>query len=159
MPTMVTVDSRPWSLRLGAPMQLPQTKFILIGGGMILSMALLIFVGTQGSGVGYYMTVAEFLEAPGQTRAGLRVNGKVVHGTIERHDTGEDVGFRMTDGQATLAVHYKGIIPDTFVDGADVVVEGRLLPDGIFAAHTLLAKCPSKYESADDYPAETSSSD
>ncbi len=69
-------------------MQLPQTKFILIGGGMILSMALLIFVGTQGSGVGYYMTVAEFLEAPDQVRSGLRVNGKVVHGTIERRNIG-----------------------------------------------------------------------
>jgi cytochrome c-type biogenesis protein CcmE len=140
-------------------MQLPQTKFILIGGGVILSMALLIFVGTQGSGVGYYMTVAEFMEAPDQTRSGLRVNGKVVHGTIERHDTGEDVGFSMTDGQATLAVYYRGIIPDTFVDGADVVVEGRLQSDGVFAAHVLLAKCPSKYESADAYPTETASSD
>jgi cytochrome c-type biogenesis protein CcmE len=136
----------------GASMQLPQTKFILIGGGVILSMALLVVVGTQGSGVGYYMTVAEFMDAPGDIRAGLRVNGKVVHGTIERHDTGEDVDFSMTDGQATLAVYYRGIIPDTFVDGADVVVEGQLQTDGIFAAHTLLAKCPSKYESADTYP-------
>ena len=133
-------------------MRLPQTKFILIGGGVLLSMALLVVVGTQGSGVGYYMTVAEFLEAPNDTRNGLRVNGKVVHGTIDRLNTGEDVGFSMTDGEATLAVYYRGIIPDTFVDGADVVVEGQLQPDGVFAAHTLLAKCPSKYESADTYP-------
>ncbi|NIV47932.1 MAG: hypothetical protein GWN46_14570, partial [Gammaproteobacteria bacterium] len=55
------------------------------------------------------------------------------------------------DGAATLAVHYHGIIPDTFVDGADVVVEGQLQSDGVFSAHTLLAKCPSKYESADEY--------
>ncbi len=133
-------------------MQFPQTKFVLIGAGVILSMVLLVVVGTQGSGVGYYMTVAEFLDAPGDTRLGLRVNGKVVHGTIKRQATGEDVGFEMTDGMATLAVYYRGIIPDTFVDGADVVVEGRLQPDGVFAAHTLLAKCPSKYESADEYP-------
>ena len=32
---------------------------------------------------------------------------------------------------------------------ADVVVEGRLETGGAFHAHTLLAKCPSKYESAD----------
>jgi cytochrome c-type biogenesis protein CcmE len=133
-------------------MRLPQTKFILIGAGVLLSMLLLIVVGSQGSGVGYYMTVAEFLEIPGETRSGLRVNGKVVHGTIERHNTGEDVDFSMTDGQATLAVYYRGIIPDTFVDGADVVVEGQIQTDGVFAAHTLLAKCPSKYESADTYP-------
>ncbi len=132
-------------------MQLPQTKFVVIGTGVVLSMALLVFVGTQGSGMGYYMTVSEFLADPDAAVTGLRVNGKVVDGTIERHATGEDVAFRMTDGAATLAVYYKGIIPDTFVDGADVVVEGRLQPDGVFAAHNLLAKCPSKYESADEY--------
>jgi cytochrome c-type biogenesis protein CcmE len=114
-------------------------------------MVLLVVVGTQGSGVGYYMTVTEFLDTEDQTRLGLRVNGKVVHGTISREDTGEDVGFEMTDGGAVLAVRYHGIIPDTFVDGADVVVEGALENDGTFSAHMLLAKCPSKYESADEY--------
>ena len=135
-------------------MQLPQAKFLFIGGGVLLSMVLLIVVGTQGSGVGYYMTVGEFLESSGELRNGLRVNGKVVHGSIDRYDTGEDVGFVMTDGDATLAVYYRGIIPDTFVDGADVVVEGQLQDDGVFAAHNLLAKCPSKYESADAYGEE-----
>ena len=53
------------------------------------------------------------------------------------------------DGGATLPVDFAGIIPDTFVDDADVVVEGNRRADGIFAATTLLAKCPSKYESAD----------
>jgi len=132
-------------------MQRPNLKFFLIGAGVVASMALLVVVGTQGSGVGYYMTVSEFLVTEDQTRLGLRVNGKVVHGTIVRQDTGEDVGFEMTDGDAVLAVDYHGIIPDTFVDGADVVVEGSLENDGTFAAHTLLAKCPSKYESADEY--------
>ena len=132
-------------------MQCPSLKFFLIGAGVVASMALLIIVGTQGSGVGYYMTVSEFLVAEDQTRLGLRVNGKVVHGTISREDSGEDVGFDMTDGGAVLVVRYHGIIPDTFVDGADVVVEGALENDGVFAAHMLLAKCPSKYESADEY--------
>lgn len=130
----------------------PQLKFVLIGVGVIASMALLIFVGTQGSGVGYYMSVSEFLAAEDTSRLGLRVNGKVVHGTIERQDTGQDVRFQMTEGGAILAVNYHGIVPDTFVDGADVVVEGALQTSGTFSAHTLLAKCPSKYESADEYP-------
>jgi cytochrome c-type biogenesis protein CcmE len=142
-----------------ATMRLPQTKYILIAAGVLLSMAVLIVIGTQGSGVGYYMSVSEFLAAPDLGRSGLRVNGKVIEGTIERANTGEDVEFQMTDGSASLAVNYHGIIPDTFVDGADVVVEGRLQSDGVFAAHTLLAKCPSKYESADAYPTETASSD
>jgi cytochrome c-type biogenesis protein CcmE len=73
----------------------------------------------------------------------------VADGTIVRMPTGQDVTFVVTDGDATLPVRYHGIIPDTFVDGADVVVEGQLTGDGTFEAHTLLAKCPSKYEAAD----------
>lgn len=131
-------------------MRRPQLKFLIIGGGVLLSMALLIVVGTQGSGVGYYMTVSEYLADPSQAVNGLRVNGKVIHGTIVRETSGEDVSFEMSDGEASLAVAYHGIIPDTFVDGADVVVEGTL-QEGVFTAHTLLAKCPSKYEAADEY--------
>ncbi len=66
-----------------------------------------------------------------------------------REPSGQDVTFVVTDGTASLPVNYHGIIPDTFVDGADVVVEGRLGEDGTFVAHTMLAKCPSKYEAAD----------
>ena len=40
------------------------------------------------------------------------------------------------------------MIPDTFTDSADVVVDGRLGPDGTFRATTLLAKCASRYENA-----------
>ncbi len=32
----------------------------------------------------------------------------------------------MTDGAQTYAVAYRGIAPDTFTDGVDVVVEGKL---------------------------------
>ena len=80
---------------------------------------------------------------------GFRINGKVTEGSIVRLASGQDVSFVVSDGANDLSVRYHGIIPDTFVDGADVVVEGRLGDDGTFDAHTLLAKCPSKYEAAD----------
>ena len=41
---------------------------------------------------------------------------------------------------------YAGIVPDTFRDEADVVLEGEVGSNGLFRAETLLAKCPSKYE-------------
>jgi cytochrome c-type biogenesis protein CcmE len=43
-------------------------------------------------------------------------------------------------------VVYRGIIPDTFSDSVEVVVEGRLDSNGVFQATTLLAKCASRYE-------------
>ena len=125
-------------------------KFLLLGLGVVLSMGFLVVVGVQQEGgLFYYLSVTEFLEAEGRETNGFRVNGKVTEGSIERRATGQDVAFVMTDGTSSLQVSYHGIIPDTFVDGADVVVEGRM--DGAtFQADLLLAKCPSKYESADD---------
>ena len=130
-------------------------KFILLGAGVALSMVFLIVIGmSETGGFVYYMTVEEFLEQSETTTRGFRVNGKVAEGSIERLPTGQDLKFVMTDGKRSLAVSYHGIIPDTFVDKADVVVEGRLQQDGTFVAHHLLAKCPSKYESADGYEGE-----
>lgn len=128
-------------------------KFVLIGFGVAATMAFLIFVAVAkpGGGMLYYRSVAEYLADPA-TDAHTRVNGKVLEGSIERLPTGQDVFFTMhdpVDAARTLRVEYRGIIPDTFVDRADVVVEGRLRTDGVFEASTLLAKCPSKYESAD----------
>jgi cytochrome c-type biogenesis protein CcmE len=58
--------------------------------------------------------------------------------------------LRVTDGATTFPVDYRGLAPDTFTDGVDVVVEGRLGRDGTFHATTLLAKCASRYENAPD---------
>jgi cytochrome c-type biogenesis protein CcmE len=39
-------------------------------------------------------------------------------------------------------------LPDTFKDGAQCLVEGKVQPDGRFVAETVQAKCASKYEAA-----------
>ena len=129
-----------------------RTKFILIGSGIAATMIFMLVVATQKSdgGFAYYVTVKEYTEK-GQPKGHFRVNGKVAAGTIERMKDGRQVKFAIKDkdGTATLPVDFSGIIPDTFVDDADVVVEGTRRGDGVFEATTLLAKCPSKYEAAD----------
>jgi cytochrome c-type biogenesis protein CcmE len=42
-------------------------------------------------------------------------------------------------------VAYRGILPDMFAAGREVVVEGRY-GDGALAARQILTSCPSKYE-------------
>jgi cytochrome c-type biogenesis protein CcmE len=127
-------------------------KFVALGVGVAATMAFLVGVAVSRSGSGglvYYVTVPEFLAQGSRTASNVRVNGKVVAGSIERLPTGQDVAFTMAGEGAEIRVAYHGIIPDTFVDGADVVVEGGLGDDGVFVASTLLAKCPSKYEAAE----------
>ena len=126
-------------------------KFVLIGIGMVASIGLLIYAGLGGDGYVYYKTVTEYLQTGVDSTDGFRVNGKVVEGSIERFPSGEDVRFVMSDGQTAMTVMYHGIIPDTFVDDADVVVKGALGQDEVFRATEMLAKCPSKYEAAEGY--------
>ena len=123
-------------------------KFLALATGIVATMVFILAVGIQG-GMVYYLTVSEFVEQGATAGDNFRINGKVQPGSIERLPGGSRVRFIMTEGAENLPVDYEGIIPDTFVDDADVVVHGALQADGIFRADELLAKCPSKYEAAD----------
>jgi cytochrome c-type biogenesis protein CcmE len=124
-------------------------KILIAVGLLVAGFAVLFGVGMQGSLV-YYLTVGEFLDQPARHDLGenFRINGNVVEGSIERPASRLGASFLMTDGTRELRVTYAKETPDTFVDGSEVVVEGALGADGVFVAHTLLAKCPSKYEAA-----------
>ena len=81
----------------------------------------------------------------------------VVPGTIEWDEYRHRPRFQITDGDRRLAVRYTGnsVLPDTFQDRAQVVLEGRFVPaQQRFEAEVVQAKCPSKYEgqSYDDHP-------
>lgn len=128
-----------------------QTKF-LIGGGLILAtVGYLMASGIKETGV-YYLTPSE-LAAKIRTdhsfyNVGMKMGARVVKGSIQRDVASQTITFRVTDGTESYPVIYRGLAPDTFTDEVDVVVEGRLQPDGTFRATTLLAKCGSRYEAA-----------
>jgi len=129
----------------------PRTKFIL-GGIVVLGTAGYLMAGSIRDTAVYFLTPEELHAkvAADSTmlETGVKVGARVVAGSVVRDSGGRQVSFQMTDGAATYAVEYRGIIPDTFSDSVDVVVEGRLGRDGVFRATTLLAKCASRYEAA-----------
>ena len=75
----------------------------------------------------------------------IRVGGLVEPHSLERQAGGQTVDFRITDGKTNILVVYTGALPDLFREGQGVVAEGRLRPDGVFAASTVLAKHDEKY--------------
>jgi cytochrome c-type biogenesis protein CcmE len=120
--------------------------FVIIAGGM-LALAAVSFK----QNLVYYMTVSEYLDRKGSLPPqGFRVNGKVAKGSIVRAAEGVGVTFAVTDGTRSMPVVYARELPDTFKEGAEVVVEGTADEAGAFHARTLLAKCPSKYEKLGD---------
>ena len=127
-----------------------RTKFIIGGSLVLATVGYLMASGIKETGV-YYLTPTE-LAARITTdhsfyNVGVKMGARVVKGSITRDVASQTITFRATDGAHSFPVVYRGLAPDTFTDEVDVVVEGRLQPDGTFRATTLLAKCGSRYES------------
>ncbi|HEX4171563.1 MAG TPA: cytochrome c maturation protein CcmE, partial [Acetobacteraceae bacterium] len=53
--------------------------------------------------------------------------------------------FRVSDGAASVAVTYVGILPDLFREGQGVVALGAMQPNGTFRASEVLAKHDETY--------------
>ena len=131
----------------------PRTKFLL-GGVLVLGTAGWLMASSIKDTAVYYLTPGELsaktVSDPTFYDTGVKLGARVVPGTIKREPGGKQVAFAISDGAKTYNVIYRGITPDTFTDGVDVVVEGRLDRAGTFHATTLLAKCASRYENAPD---------
>jgi cytochrome c-type biogenesis protein CcmE len=124
-----------------------QIKWIV--GGIIVAVAVgyLIFVAASGSAA-YYVTIAQLHER-GPSQRNVRVAGNVVGESIVWEPRDLRLEFDLVDESGRMSVVYKGSRPDMFRDEAELVVEGKLSPEGVFEARTLMLKCPSKYEEAD----------
>lgn len=128
----------------------PRIKFLIAAVLVAGTVGYLMASGIKDTGM-YFLTPTELAQRvtadPSFRNVGVKVGARVVHGTIQRDVATQTITFRVTDGTESFPVIYRGLAPDTFTDDVDVVVEGRLQPDGTFRATTLLAKCGSKYES------------
>jgi cytochrome c-type biogenesis protein CcmE len=133
--------------------RIPQVKFLVAGGLIIGTICLLMFSGIDDAMV-YYYTVSEVQTQGDQlVGKGIRISGHVQPGSIRKSPDGTVVDFEVFEkatGEA-ISVTYSVLIPDTFKDDAEVVVEGIYDSQSpSFGATTLLAKCPSKYEGRGD---------
>jgi len=73
----------------------------------------------------------------------FRLGGLVEEGSVKKAG-GAVTTFRVTDMNETVAVTYKGLLPDLFREGQGVVAEGRL-KRGVFQADEVLAKHDETY--------------
>src|SRR5204862_1576042 len=78
----------------------------------------------------------------------LDLHGFVVGTPLVRQSTLE-YRFEVQNNGHTVKASYTGVVPDTFKTGAEVVLKGRLGPDGFqVEPDGVMAKCPSRYTAA-----------
>ena len=96
----------------------------------------------------FFYTPTQVIVGDAPADARLRIGGLVEVGSVRREADGLGVHFTVTDGLRSLAVHYRGLLPDLFREGQGVVAQGRLGPHGTgmrFEADEVLAKHDENY--------------
>lgn len=122
---------------------------LAIGASVIIAaIGYLMFSGATGN-TAYYLTVPELHQQLARVQGtALRVSGKVTDDPIHWDVQSLSLAFTMGEGTARVPVRYKGVKPDMFQPGAEVIVEGQIGSDGVLTASNLMTSCPSKYEEA-----------
>ncbi len=106
-----------------------------------------LFYSTLAEGTEYYVHVDEVMTDPGAWQGKrLQLHGFVVDKSIFVKQETLEYRFQIRNKGSVVPASYTGIVPDTFKDGSEVVLKGRLEPNG-FAVEPngVMAKCPSKY--------------
>ena len=103
-----------------------------------------LLYSTLGESAQYYKHVDEVMVQPDAWYGKpLQVHGFAKN--IGRKRDSLEYRFEMHNNGHIVRASYTGIVPDTFKNDSEVVLEGTLSPDG-FHATGMTAKCPSKYE-------------
>lgn len=119
---------------------------LIVGGGLSY-----LLVSSAKDGLEYYKQVDEVAADPERwTGPNLKMGGHVRAGSIFNKPGTLEYVFTVEKDDAAIDVQYTGTVPDTFKEGSEVVVAGRLTPEGRFEAEEVVAKCPSKYEAEEE---------
>jgi cytochrome c-type biogenesis protein CcmE len=117
---------------------------VLAGLTMLGIAAALVLTAFEDNIVFFYSPsdIAEKNLRPGQT---VRLGGLVEADSVKKSSDGVTTEFVITDMNKTIAVSYKGLLPDLFREGQGVVTQGTLGADGNFVASEVLAKHDENY--------------
>jgi cytochrome c-type biogenesis protein CcmE len=103
-----------------------------------------LLYSTLGESAQYYKHVDEVMVQPDVWYGKpLQIHGFARE--IKRKRDSLEYSFEMHNKGHVVHATYDGIVPDTFKNESEVVLQGTLGPDG-FHATSMTAKCPSKYE-------------
>jgi len=94
-------------------------------------------------GINFFRSPSQVLAEPPEADEVFRIGGLVENGTLVRGQ-GETITFSVTDGAASVAVAYTGVLPDLFSEGEGMVGLGTYV-NGTFQATEILARHDETY--------------
>ena len=115
----------------------------IAAGVVVAAVAVALVLNAFQSNLVFFFSPTDVAEQRAPQGRTFRIGGLVEEKSVKRD--GLTVRFNVTDTARTIPVVYTGILPDLFKEGKGVVAQGKLGPDGTFAASEVLAKHDENY--------------
>ena len=117
--------------------------WLLVGSLGVLGVAAALVLTALNDKLVFFYSPTQVAEKKIAPERHFRLGGLVEAGSLQKN--GQEIRFTVTDTHKTLAVVYRGLLPDLFREGQGVVAEGTLGSDGVFTAREVLAKHDENY--------------
>jgi cytochrome c-type biogenesis protein CcmE len=125
----------------------PKTIKIAVSAAVFVLALSGLMYSSLSEGTAFYKNVDEVIGQDAWHGKQLNLHGYVVEKSILRKRDSLEYRFDVQNNGKVVPVSYTGVVPDTFKDGAEVLLKGRLTPHGfVVDPNGVVAKCPSKYE-------------
>ncbi|PXX44068.1 cytochrome c maturation protein CcmE [Undibacterium pigrum] len=111
----------------------------------LLGLATFFILNAFQKNLVFFFTPTQISAGEAPLQHSFRVGGMVENGSLKTLEDGITVRFLVTDTRNSLAVQYRGILPDLFKEGKGVVAQGKLAQAGVFIAEQVLAKHDENY--------------
>ena len=119
--------------------------YLLFAAALILAGAVALILNALEDSIVFFLTPTDLKEKSVSADRLIRIGGLVEKGSVRKTGGSLVVRFAITDLTNRVEVTYRGILPDLFGEGQGVVAQGRMGPDGVFAAGEVLAKHDETY--------------
>src|SRR3970040_563461 len=107
---------------------------ILVTATVLMTALVGLMYTTLSEGTEYYKHVDEVMADPTAWHGKrLQLHGYVMDPIFHKAETLE-YRFQIQSNGKAVPAHYRGVVPDTFKPGSEVVLKGRLGPEGFSVA-------------------------
>ncbi len=124
-----------------------------VGAAILVATLALLYLsfGGIGENLVYYWTPTEMADHSDEAvGAQIRLGGVVEAGSLNWDKATNELRFRVSDGDNSVAVEGRSVPPQMFREDVGVVVEGTLRTDGVFVSDRLLVKHDNQYQAPED---------